>query len=528
MAAGRHPEPRVPGATEVRFVPGPLATTMIATLPLLVFLVVIPVQIYAGNQPYFDYRYELVLHLGAVYLAGAVASFCLFRAVPGSRRVLGYPLAALGVAMFVVYFIDPPSFLALEGGLPEFEVPVPAAIAEVAAVAALLIVAWRTPERVVVDWLAWFCALVLAAMPVLLAVEVLRVPPAVRNWAARSAPPVPAADSFNIYHVVLDAYDGTSFERVVEALGMRERFGGFTWYPNAYANYTLTLLSFPSFMTGTMREGPASERPFIERGRSAGMLAALADRGYFVSQYNAFPVNDHERARQRVTAREIEQPLFGNLRAMSQLLDLTVLLAAPALLRPDVADNGRGPFARWLYEHGREIADWTRDGPLLSVLLFRRLVEDEAERPLRGQYVGAHLLIPHRPYTMSSDCEYEPWRRAAVATRLDQAACAIRLVEGLLRAIERKGNYAESLILVHSDHGDTRRERPLLLVKPPGRGVERPLAADDTAVQLLDIVPTVYDLLGIEHAALAGVPLHSPAARAPREIRVFSPLKHGR
>ena len=184
--------------------------------------------------------------------------------------------------------------------------------------------------------------------------------------------------------------------------------------------------------------------------------------------------------------------MYGNLRHLVQVLDLSLLLVAPSNLKQAVVIEERGLFGHMLVRGQRATADWSRNPPLLSRLLFDQLIRDMPGLPVQGQYVSAHLLIPHPPANLSAECRYEANRPRNKAILVDQAICATKMMAAFTDLLRQNGRLRNALIIIHSDHGVYERHRPLLLVKYPGHDAE-PMRRADHDVQLIDIAPTIVD-----------------------------------
>jgi hypothetical protein len=161
-----------------------------------------------------------------------------------------------------------------------------------------------------------------------------------------------------------------------------------------------------------------------------------------------------------------------------------------------------------------------------GAVMLRDLIENEAQRPAQGQYVQVHVGLPHGPYVLDRDCRFVGRRFESddMEGRLDaylvQSECALGLVADFLRQLEALGRYDAATIVVQSDHGLGRgffpqespasaagdylgmsRERllsrvsALLMIKPAGAAGT--LETVDTPTQLIDLLPTLVDLLDL-------------------------------
>jgi Sulfatase len=233
------------------------------------------------------------------------------------------------------------------------------------------------------------------------------------------------------------------------------------------------------------------------------------------------------------------------------------ILASEALaLSRDVRRRVREPSG----PTGSEIPITTEDGtkPYAGVLMIRRAIRDEGTRSPRGEYVYVHTLLPHPPFVLDEGCRYDGEQdKTSTAAYLAQAECAAKLLVEFFDYLKRLGRYEAATIIVHGDHGAARgffsepepgrpsaqqptggdavrfvadndgnpewlakaglngarwnkfkervakksrtlaaRARALLMIKPPHAGGE--LTVSDEPSQLVDIFPTLLDLLGID------------------------------
>ena len=503
-------ERSVPG-----YVPGPISSALLASLPLLMILVLTPAHIYVGNQPDFDYEHVVIFHLSLFHLFAVLGFYLVFRVIPRLRKPISYPLAVTGVFLLAVHLVTlSPTDFQLHSGIYFVEESSKWALFEVGVLSALWVLVRFCSASKLVDIASLLCALLIVAVPGVVAYEAARADQSVAGWMkVSSAGPARIADSPNVYHFVFDGFEGSLFERIVSELDLESSLAGFVWYSNAFSDYITTRLSFPSFMNGRLYDKATLNEAGGKLTRTEGLVKTLASKGYKVTQYNAYYINNHAIAHERHSTTSIEADAYGNLRRLVQLLDLSVLLATPQVLKAQTAIDGRGLFSHWFLRTRHAYADWTRNPPLLSLMLLDQLLKDERRRPARGQYVNAHFLIPHAPESLTAECQYAPAMSRLVVNLAEQTICTvvkIREIADTLRALDR---FRDAMIVIHSDHGTLRPDRPLVLVKYPGAQTE-PFRIARHEVQLIDIAPTILDALGLDHADLDGVNLQNDEARA--------------
>ena len=142
--------------------------------------------------------------------------------------------------------------------------------------------------------------------------------------------------------------------------------------------------------------------------------------------------------------------------------------------------------------------------PMVSRLGLERFLEAEAGLPARGRYTFVHLLLPHSPHVLRSDCS----QGEGLTDLKQQTECTLRLVGRFLQTLRGLGRLDDSVVVIHGDHGSgyglregrlvsdpTGDLRTLLLAKPVGsRG---PMRALPGSASVVDVVPTLLALAGI-------------------------------
>lgn len=163
-----------------------------------------------------------------------------------------------------------------------------------------------------------------------------------------------------------------------------------------------------------------------------------------------------------------------------------------------------------------------------SILLLNRIIEDERSRPPQGQYVFAHLMLPHLPYRYNRHLK----RSETGTSYREQSMASVTMMTTLLVGLKASGAYESSTIVLQGDHGQSGRServpsglikdpQALLLIKRPGDVGD--LKVSDYRSQLLDLAPTLYAVLGFDvDLELAGTDLFSPNKNPLRDIQVVS------
>ncbi len=138
--------------------------------------------------------------------------------------------------------------------------------------------------------------------------------------------------------------------------------------------------------------------------------------------------------------------------------------------------------------------DWERDriGPLSSMPVLEALARDLSSAR-RGDFIMAHLMMPHYPYVYDANCELRhprEWidrmdrdapqgslntpegRATRYARYFDQAACVRKKLDGLMMAIPSSLR-GDAVVIIHGDHGSR-----IPLIEPDAAGHSRVSASD--------------------------------------------------
>lgn len=318
----------------------------------------------------------------------------------------------------------------------------------------------------------------------------------------------------NVYHLLFDEYDTRFFLRTLTP-EVEHALRGFTFFRQALSTAGRTQGSLPAVFTGrAVRDEHAwtalnSERSFLYWLRQAGYRT----HGYLPLLWS------------------FEQELFDHARYHfpKQKVDHSRLFLGTWLGAhlPEAVWTWTGPQA-WITDlaAGRQLPVST---PLVSLAAMGTAEEQEPQRPASGQYVFVHVLIPHGPYVLRSDCSARPditSRHPTAGSPIDQARCATARIVAWVALLERLGRLDDALVVIHADHGapfdwssgdpvwipPQRQQglelRSLLLVKAPGAPRSESLRVSDLPVTLLDVAPTILAQTGTAHQMdLAGRPL---------------------
>jgi len=503
-----------------------------AALPAIVLFVAIPTWVHATHAAEFE------LQPGALSLPmgiGLLTALPLAMLAGGSRG--SAILSAIGLVFLTAALLPGSDWMPFDSDTTVRTSLVMAAL-QLVIVMAVIVAVRRHARPLILAGALTSVALLAGSAALLLLNPAHAVPPGQRSK--------PAVDKPNIYHFIFDGFSSRVLtgERLRAAKPM---LAGFTFFPDNRANYFATDASLPSMFTSSFFQGGAF-RDFQARAREGGFRKALQDAGYSVTTYtpdrNRFWWYAHSDA--AVTAQDLGRARHDG-DGSRLLLQASLVRASPIGTRQAVLWFTRKAMPWTAYNR------YKQDAAMLD-----RFLEDEAERPARGQYVYFHIMVPHPPYLRDGRCQKVGKGRASYTSQADCALTMMRRVVDRLRAL---GKFDGAMIIFQGDHGfhsdesnlppehvplpetvrqkldamqdsfgaDALMERSqtLLVVKRPNAALG-PLRISPARTQLIDIGPTIAGAADVRSSGL-GLSVFSPEASRARDWHFFAGItrKHG-
>ncbi len=517
-----------------------LSAAFLLFFPFAVLLVVFPALILKNNFAVFrgDAAILQPFLIAAACcavgsLAAGIAARRSLRALEGMAAI-GFWLGLSAVLGDVITRVRTDNLVGFRGNESIVIPPVPLVLLDAAAMVALFWLIWPRRSRGVLTFGPFVAAVLLGASvapSASLLGDAFRLPRAAAGETSKwvSLPPASVLkDHPNVYHIVLDGFEGNSLPAAMRDAGLAPSdFDGITYFRLNRSNYDQTRVSTPAFLTGSLYRGGAFgawENSWTTWGIFPRIKEALG------TNIQAYSTGAYFQLKRWVQGRRITGGL-SLAEDRDLVLHFAVARAAPSFLKPLVFRRGRGVFSGWAAP---------ADSADPRVEPFRLMLADEPSRPARGQYVYCHIYLPHSPYRLDSHCN--PSRRA---DHLSQSACAISLVGQFLNELKSLDHYRDSIIIVQSDHGwnagapiepvwygghdqssllegglrefepETGRSwrrsleeidewsSALLLVKR-SRAAEAPMVTSARSTSLVDLPNTIYDMLGLPQDAPEG------------------------
>lgn len=531
---------------------------LLASSPFVALFGLIPATLYAHSGEDWGFPASLLLALAALGLAlygvAALALRLLAAWRPRAAQISSIALFCLGLLALLAHVYAPIQTGALDGSALKSGEPLAYSLIELGLIALLLgvfVLLCRGRGLPVASLFAGLLLLVCAGYLAAVGPLQARGPGIAEVRAADLAEP-----EGNVYHIVLDMLDTGALLTVLDRLEAPPDLQGFDLFENNISNYINTIPSSASYLSGTFyHEGKLDD--WVRAWRERGLFATMRERGYTITMYTPFPQWRDGTIHNFNSLYDVYEQTTGSSNArFYDFLQIWLASLAPNVLTNEaLAAAGafrKAAFTRLTSVEPLSGADGV--GQYASVLTLRQLRAKEENRPDRGQYIYAHALLPHGPEVIDAGCRYKGPPRSKRspadirADLLEQAECALGLVMAFLERLKELGRYDTATILLHADTGhwtslhtgDT-ADLPMTVGRPnvylaswarASLAIKRPHADHaprvlDTPTQLVDLFPTLLDVLDIEPPyPMHGRSVYSPQAAEPREARFgFDPTR---
>jgi hypothetical protein len=511
----------------------PLA--LLAVLPLCLFG---PFTIFSGNEAEFSAPFRELIR--PLLLAGAASALALIAVglVLPQKLFRAYGALVFGLALvlwiqgnFLVADYGPLDGTAIDFALESWRNPYE--IALWIGVPVVCVLGTKHVARV-----APFASAALVAVQIAALVSASALLPEPAQWKGPADSMVELSRRQNIIHIVLDAFQSDLFDEILneDRKALDESLSGAVFFADHAGAFPTTMVSIPAMLTGTVyrqeRPLPRYVREHFDKG---SLFTSLRAHGYRVDNiaeivYDTRSASNVYRTR-RPYVSYAEYVEFAGW----QLADLSLFRHAPHILRPRIYNDQAWRLQRML---GPGDTEGRRHLPVSGSAVLLELSQRLTPATDAPVYKFIHVGIPHRPVTLTADCEYAEGLRPTRENYKGQTRCAVRRVVALLDRLKEVGAYDNSLIVISSDHGIgyppqrflndrytpagalatlSGKSMALLIVKPPrSRGAVRVSSAPTT---ISDIAATVLDAAGVPHT-LPGEPALKLAENAPR-VRSF-------
>ncbi len=527
--------------TSVTALPGRYASLYLALAPVLAVFFLIPLELYTNAAQYWRWNMSFPLRFmaaGSIFYLALLLVLALLGSFSGRLRGrIALVLFFTGLFLLLADVLAPLQTGLLDGTALESEEPLFYTLIELAILVFVLFLAVKLGGNVTRVAVLMTTFLLITSVFYTLYAASLRPP----EHQGPTAPEATGELRGNVYHILLDEMQSDVAQAHLATGELGDLFEGFRFYPNNVANYLFTNVSMPSYLTGKLYKS-GDFLAWQDSYKSEGLFRRMYDAGYEVQLYSVYDHWCSPYARRCVSLDQVFEQQTGLLGADF----ITFIQIWFARISPNAVTNralatgkalGNSVDAR-LGDAEQGIPKTIARGraPYSSILMLDELIEKEEQEDATGRYVYAHTIIPHGPYVMNEDCQYdaEMWKReGGKKAYYQQARCSIDKVGEFLKELKRLGRYDDATIVVQADTGhghmgfldfDSRgelmdtgksnspvmelddkfrktqewylsRSMALLMLKPPGAAGE--MVTSEALTQLTDVYPAVLEMAGL-------------------------------
>jgi len=261
----------------------------------------------------------------------------------------------------------------------------------------------------------------------------------------------------NVIHVILDEFQSTVFEEIVEQDPDRyySALQGFTFFKETTGSFPTTVMSIPAILSEQIYRNDVPIHFFKDNVYNGKTIpTVLHGNGYevdFAVPFDWYCKGPFTNCYQIPVPYGItkKQHVEGNA---ALLLNLVFLRYAPQFFKGYIYNNQIGLPAIKL--KGGGVQHWSGARNLAHKDFLQDFIENMSVTRKAPVYKFIHVTTPHWPAVLNRDCEYAgkilPWTWENLKV---QAKCSFDHFLAFLNELKSLGIYDSSLIILHADHG---------------------------------------------------------------------------
>lgn len=300
-----------------------------------------------------------------------------------------------------------------------------------------------------------------------------------------------------IIHLVLDEHigiegipqDSTIGQHMKADLKSFYKNNGFILFGGAYSHYSLTIGSIPHLLnfSASAEDTTVLDDPLFEGTEPYRLLVnqyfhLLSSQGYKINVLANSMYFDYC-SKSLVMIENCAEVALSGMKLLKDS-DLALVDKLRSIFSHYFSLGYTFKGIKYAYNHFRQILSekaielppWILPSPLMplsSLQILDALTEKIATLP-KGNIIYSHLMFPHQPYVIRSDCSLNPlqneWKlngdeyaleqKNTPASREEryqfyykQMKCLNKKLDNLFQQMRKSGIYDDSIIILHGDHG---------------------------------------------------------------------------
>jgi hypothetical protein len=334
----------------------------------------------------------------------------------------------------------------------------------------------------------------------------------------------------NIIHILADGFQADIVKQVLdENPELTKAFSGFNFFENHLGRFQSTAPTIPSIYTGEffdLNQGYKARSVQQDIAEHA-YTNVLSDNGYRLDFVGVSKIYCHKNANSCVNlsfndlkARGYtdHKTLIGSL---ALLLDIGMFRHTPMYLKEKIYNNGSWLISTKVYR------DWSKyPDPVI-----REWTEHMKVATTTPVYKWYHFIGTHIPAQWSSQCEFLGRQPQSREFYKDQTFCILADMANLFNQLKAQGIYDITTIIINGDHGCNIAandvfgsasntsifhdaflgvSRPVFMFKKPNQSGQ--LTYNDAPTTLIDIAPTILDVMALPHDNYPGISAFNKSA----------------
>lgn len=291
----------------------------------------------------------------------------------------------------------------------------------------------------------------------------------------------------NIIVFLLDAFDASIFERIVEKdLKELDELKDFTFYPDTTSVFGYTHNSLPQILTGKTYY---NDMPFEEYLDTAWQnnfyYEKLKSNNYDIGVYTEGTFISKNAPAENLINEEIR----FDKKSMKGLNNLAIFRMAPHYIKKRFYDYNPNEWIDLLTNRNVQVYSENDMGFYLEL---KKGMHTEHNKNCFRFY---HLVGAHFPYIYNREMEHIA--EGEKGNEYDQCIGVLKIVKEYIRQMKQKGIFDDSTFVIMADHGFHNQigSRPLLCIKHP-RSYNKQIIISNEPISFAQFLPMILPQIG--------------------------------
>ena len=291
----------------------------------------------------------------------------------------------------------------------------------------------------------------------------------------------------NIIVFLLDAFDASVFERIVEKdLTELDELRDFTFYPDTTSVFGYTHNSLPQILTGKTYHNDMPYEEFLDAAWNNNYFYKnLKNNNYAIGIYT---VGNHVSKNAPVDNLIYEEIKFDK-KSMKGLNNLVLFRMVPHYIKKSFYDYNPNEWINLLTN--RNVQVYSENDMKFYLELKKGLISENDKNCFRFY----HLVGAHFPYIYNREMEYIA--KDEKGNEYDQCIGVLKIVKEYIRQMKQKRIFDDSTFVIMADHGFHNQigSRPLLCIKQP-RSSNKQIIISNEPISFAQFLPMILPQIG--------------------------------